>query len=374
LSSSSPATTRTPQERRAIFAATLLAVLVFLMVGVGGFVRLSGSGLSIPHWPLINGSLLPPADEPGWMLLLDQYHKDVQGLTIPKVPGSTEVAQFKIMFAIEYSHRALASLIGFAWLGLLVITLRSKEVAARIKGLVFSLGVLIFSQALLGGLVVLKHLPAEKVALHLGVGFIIFAMTQWTILKLKSESLEASRRNPLRRFAHIVLAFVFIQVLLGGLVAGSGAGYMMNTWPRMGDYIVPPGMWSDSYQPAILNILENKITIQFMHRWFATLVVAGVLAMALRAMTLQVPTRTRWALRGVMAIVTLQFLLGVMTLLAGVPVWMGLAHQLLGLVLFGTMNLILFDAKYGEVLAEDEIAAAQPATSTASAGKQAAHA
>lgn len=344
------------------------------MVGVGGFVRLSGSGLSIPHWPLINGSLLPPLDEPGWLHLLDQYHADVQGLTIPKVPGTTEVEQFKVMFAIEYSHRALASLIGFAWLWLLVIAIRAKEVGARVKGLVIGLGFLIFSQALLGGLVVLKHLPAEKVALHLGVGFVIFAMIQWVILKLKSNELETTRANPLRMFSRMVLIFVFIQVLLGGLVAGSGAGYMMNTWPRMGDYFVPPGMWSDSYSPAFINLLENKITIQFMHRWFAAIVVAGVLAMALRAMTLQVPSRTRWALRGVMAIVTLQFLLGVMTLLAGVPVWMGLAHQLLGLVLFGTMTLITFDATYGEVLAEDEIAAAQPATSTASAGKQAAHA
>jgi len=342
------------------------------MVGVGGFVRLSGSGLSIPHWPLINGSLLPPGDEPGWMLLLDQYHKDVQGLTIPKVPGSTEIEQFKIMFAIEYTHRALASLIGFAWLWLLVITLRSREVAARIKGLVITLGALIFSQALLGGLVVLRHLPAEKVALHLGVGFIIFAIIQWSILKLKASELDSSRRNPLRTFSYIVLGFVFVQVFLGGLVAGSGAGYMINTWPRMGDYIVPPGMWS--MDSLWLNIFENKITIQFMHRWFAAVVVAGVLAMSLRAMTLQVPARTRWALRGVMAIVTLQFLLGVMTLLAGVPVWMGLAHQILGLVLFATVTLITFDATYGEVLAEDQIAAAQDAPSTASAGKQAAHA
>lgn len=329
------------------------------MVGVGGYVRLSGSGLSIPHWPLINGSLLPPSDEAGWELLMAQYHKDVQGLEIPKVPGQTELAQFKNMFAIEYSHRALASLIGFAWLWLAFVTWRAREVRDRIGAMVWTTGGLIFMQALLGGLVVLKRLPAEKVAMHLGVGFAIFALILWTMLRLARPTEPGVSRNVLRKLAHVALALTFIQILFGGLVAGSGAGYMINSWPRMGDYWVPPGMWTQ--EPLLLNILENRVTVQFIHRWLAAVVVAAILAMVMRAMTLRVSNLARWALRGVFTVVILQFILGVMTLVMKVPVHLGLTHQMVGLVLFGLLTIIMYESKHSLVVAEEQQAAGLPA-------------
>lgn len=361
----------TPAERRAFLSAGILAALVFLMVGVGGYVRLSGSGLSIPHWPLINGSLLPPSDQAGWELLMDQYHKDVRGLEIPKVPGQTELAQFKTMFAIEYSHRALASLIGFVWLALAVVTWRAGEVRGRIGAFVWATGALIFMQALLGGLVVLKRLPAEKVALHLGVGFAIFALILWIMLRLAHPTEPGASRNVLRKLAHASLALAFIQVLFGGLVAGSGAGYMLNSWPRMGDYWVPPGMWTQ--EPAILNLLENRVTVQFIHRWLAAVVVAAVLAMVMRAMTLRVSNTARWALRAVFTVVILQFILGVLTLVMKVPVHLGLTHQMVGLVLFGLLTVIMYESKHSLVLAEEQQAAAQP-TPAEPARREPAHA
>ncbi|MDX2177378.1 MAG: COX15/CtaA family protein [Candidatus Sumerlaeia bacterium] len=345
------------EKRNILRTLFVLGALVFFIVGLGGYVRLSGSGLSIPHWPLINGSLLWPQDEPGWELLMEQYHEDVAGLTIPKVPGRTEMEQFRVMFWIEYSHRAVASVIGLVWLVLLAQVLMYREAGRPFRSWTVGIGIMIFLQALLGGLVVLKQLPAEKVALHLTTAFVILAAILWTMLKIMRPAQAGAGPNPLRWWARLAAGATLAQIFIGGLVAGSGAGYMINTWPKMGDHWVPPGMWSETFQPIVLNLLENQITVQFIHRWFAVTVVAVIVAMVFRSFTLGVSPVARWSLRLVVGIVTLQFILGVLTLLWAVPVHMGLTHQMVGLVLFEVLVVILYEATHRVVVTEEQQAA-----------------
>lgn len=362
-------------RRRVVAAAWVLLVLVAAMVFVGGYVRLSGSGLSIPHWPFIDKeyNLLPPSDEAGWLKLQAYYHEEMALVNeIPKVPGETELAQFKVMFFIEWSHRALASLIGFSYLWLLIAVWRTAGAWARVGALTVTIGVAIFTQALLGGLVVLKQLFAPKVALHLTVAFGIFALIQWVIMRMnRPTEAGAGARNPLRFWATMVSHATIVQVFLGGLMAGSGAGYTLKTWPRMGDQWIPNGLWA-SYDNPLLNFANNIVLIQFLHRWWAAVVVVLVLGMVFRSLTLGVSPLARWMLRGIFGIVVLQFIIGIGTLMMGVPVFMGLAHQFIGLMLYGASIVVLYEARNRVVLTE--AAQAEAAESAEGSAKEPAHA
>ena len=63
----------------------ILSQLVVLLVIIGGTVRLSGSGLSIPEWPIINGSLLPPVTESQWEAVYITYHRMIEGVDVDRV-------------------------------------------------------------------------------------------------------------------------------------------------------------------------------------------------------------------------------------------------------------------------------------------------
>ena len=95
-------------------------MLITMLMLWGGFVRISGSGLSIPDWPLINGSLLPPFSEAGWQAVFDDYKH-----TYPALTDGMSLGTFETQFAIEYFHRFLAALVGIV---LLAIILRARKI------------------------------------------------------------------------------------------------------------------------------------------------------------------------------------------------------------------------------------------------------
>lgn len=343
-----------PGARVLKISLVVLALLIVGMVMLGGYVRLSGSGLSIPHWPLIDGKLLPPGaeDTASWTKLQGIYHAEVDLVESERgsAPvGKTEtLGEFKKLFWVEYSHRALATFVGWAWLASLVCAVR-KPVLRRLFGVrVAVMGVLIVLQAIIGGWVVLKQLQPEKVALHLGLAFFLFCMVQWTIMELRRPPLgEGSRK--LHGFVLGAWIVTFLQILVGGLMAGSFAGYTMNTWPKMGDYWIPPGMWTDQYAPAIRNLFENPTTVQFIHRYLAWFVALKILLVGLKSRKFIMGGCGRCYVRASVVLVVLQFLVGIMTLVMKVHMHTALTHQLLGLLLLGALTGVLYEARHGTI-------------------------
>jgi len=130
--------------------------------------------------------------------------------------------------------------------------------------------------------------------------------------------------------ARAMLFLVLMQIGFGALVAGLRAGKSYNTFPRMDGKWLPDGLYL--LRPWWKNHLENILTVQFQHRM-------GALIVAIAVLTAAAIHRHNPALRRIMillaATVTVQFVLGVATLLTVVDPWLASAHQLVAVLLFG---------------------------------------
>jgi heme a synthase len=332
--------------RRVASWLMVLCAIVTVLILWGGIVRLSGSGLSIPDWPIINGSLLPPFSDSGWQTVYDTYAANVTRTSGAFNVGSLDLATFKTMFAIEYFHRFLAALVGIVFAVILFRAARSRDVWQRSRGFFMSALILLLAQAGLGGIVVKTDLQAAMVTAHLGTAFVFLAVLLWTALTLSREETVVAENKRLRRLAWMTLGTAYVQILFGGLMAGTGAGMILNTWPMMAGYLVPPGhlLWADWISPSILNLVQNQIFIQFVHRYMAWVVVAHVVALTIRGLRSGgLSHRAHLALRGAVSILTLQVLFGIGTLMMKSPFWMSFAHLATGLALFIVLLLITYE-------------------------------
>ncbi|MCC6546073.1 COX15/CtaA family protein [Candidatus Sumerlaeota bacterium] len=349
---------------------TLIIVFVMClgMVTLGGWVRLSGSGFSIPQWPLFtvsetilpNGelveekSVLPPSNVEGWERLRDIFvhHEPTQ--------AGIHVDDFKKLFWVEWSHRGLASLIGLAYLVLMVVIFRSPE-ARKSIGLLCIAGLLmLFSQVLIGGVVIFLGVAATAVAFHLIAAFFFISIVLWMLLKVMHPPLPEEKRTPnsIVKWAVVIYALICVQIFSGGLMAASKAGYQMTTWPRMGDYWVPPGLQQRGFS-IVRNFTENVIMIQFWHRWYAMAVALAILLFVARCMTVRVSRTGRWALRALFATVILQVILGIITLLTGVHPHIALTHQMVGLFVMLISLVTIYETRNHEVVMEMALAEEQ---------------
>lgn len=360
----------------AIAQLILLIVLCFGMVTLGGYVRLSGSGLSIPEWPfftirmeqLADGTLMPvrsifpPTTADGWQTLHATYVTYL--MEHHGIEDELAMSEFKRMFWTEWSHRGLAKFIGVVFLAFMGTALISKTLRPRIGALAVGSLLLLVLQAVMGGIVVKFHLASVKVSIHLTLAFFFTSLLVWMLLLLVHPPAEQSLRrpgNPVMRWGLVLFGVVSAQIFSGGLMAASHAGYQINTWPLMGEYLVPNGLWP-SGMGAFETFTEHILMIQFFHRWFAFAVALGVIFFVMRTLTIVVSPTARWALRLMFATVTLQIILGILTLLGGVQPHMALTHQSFGLVLLLNVLIVVYEAWAQPVYTEaDQMAGAEQA-------------
>lgn len=306
----------TDSDRRRVAAWLLLcAALAFLIVVVGGVTRLTRSGLSIVEWqPLIG--VLPPLSEAEWQALFTKYRETPEHRL---VNFGMDLEGFQRIFWWEYIHRLLARLIGLVFLlPLLWFHLRKqleRPLAWKLWG-IFALGAL---QGVMGWLMVKSGLIDDpkvnpvRLTLHLGLALAIFSAELWIALGLlQPRGVRAGRLAAALPFV------VFAMALSGGMVAGLRAGAAYNTFPLMNGHWVPPEILV--LEPWWRNFLYNMATVQFVHRGFFWL-------LALLVPVAWWQRRTSPAANALLLAFALQAALGIATLLAGVPVALGAAHQ-----------------------------------------------
>jgi cytochrome c oxidase assembly protein subunit 15 len=312
------------------------AAFVAAMVVVGGITRLTHSGLSMAQWRPLVGAV-PPLSAADWEVLFDRYRETPE---YRLVNGGMTLDGFRAIFWWEYAHRLLGRAVGVAFLAPLVwFTARraiSRALAVQL-GAVFALGAL---QGALGwymvasGLVDVPHVSQYRLAAHLGLAFAILAALLWVALDLgraPAPATPSSARVPWRG-ATALAALVFVQVLSGALVAGTGAGYLYNTFPLMGHRLVPGGLlW---LSPWWTNVFENLLLVQFDHRVIALAVAVSVLALWARCHAADLPRRAQLASHALLVALGLQLALGIATLVLAVPVPLAAAHQAGAIVLF----------------------------------------
>lgn len=352
----------TAERRREILAARFLLFLLAWLFGialVGAGVRLTGSGMSIPDWPLIYygegrtaPSILPPFTESAWQEAKETYHRDYLWPETGLQEGvyiSDE--RFKREFAIEYAHRALVKLFGLLYLPLLAWVFWKPGLRRKVGAHLGAATLVLVGQILLGGAVVRQHTPELLVSFHLGTAVIFISLVVWSLLILLRRPEEvlppAPPRLSLTVWAVVVIAF--LQVFTGGIMAKTEAARVQQlaTWPMMGERLVPPGevLFDDTISPAIANFTKNPWMVQFVHRWWAFVLAGAMVWMAARLIAKPLTRSGRWALRASIFILALQILVGILTLLHMVPVSLGLAHLGTGLVLFLLLVALLYEVR-----------------------------
>lgn len=318
---------------------TVVAVLVLIMVTIGGATRLTGSGLSITEWKPISGAI-PPLSAETWAAEFERY-KQIPQYKLQNAGISLD--EFKTLFWWEWGHRELGRFIGLVYALGFAFALAVGYVRGRRALLLFGLGLLLGTQGLVGWIMVHSGLQEGmvavapvKLALHLVLACAFFASVVAMRGSLRSEPADGLHGpGRLRATAIALLVLVFVQIALGALVAGNKAGLVYNTWPLMDGALVPSTKALFFEDPWWLNLLDNHLTVQFNHRISAYLLLAVALWHALdvrRSGPRSDLSRSSHSLAG---LVLLQAVLGIVTLVLVVPLWAGLAHQALAVIILG---------------------------------------
>lgn len=316
-----------------------IAAMIFAMVIVGGATRLTDSGLSITEWKPLLGAL-PPLSDADWRDVFAKYRQ------IPEyrlVNQGMSLADFKAIFWWEWGHRLLGRLIGVVFFVPMVIFWLRGAIARDLMPKLVAVFVLGGLQGLLGwymvksGLVDRVDVSQYRLAAHLGLAVAIYGLVIWIALAGGSgpRSATASRATI---GGVLLLGLVYLQILLGALVAGLDAGLAHNTWPLMAGRWLPEGLAAMS--PGWRNLFENALTVQFDHRIVAYAILAGLGAHLWslgRAGHLGVPGPLRTSALAAAIAALAQVGLGIWTLLAHVPLALALAHQAGALILFATL-------------------------------------
>ncbi|OHD01026.1 MAG: heme A synthase [Sphingopyxis sp. RIFCSPHIGHO2_01_FULL_65_24] len=327
---STPAGPRPAALARWLWAVALLVILV---VAVGGITRLTESGLSITEWKPVSG-VLPPLNEAGWQ---EEFHKYQQIPEYKEINVGMSLAAFKAIFFWEWLHRVLGRLVGGAMLVPLIWFAARRAIPAGYGWRLFALTSLVGLQGAIGWWMVASGLEYRtdvshfRLATHLLTALFLLAGLVWT-----ARDLTALARDPSARPARLtgaaiaVIAILFVQLLLGAWVAGLNAGQVANTWPAMNDHFVPEGIdWSDGAWMALTN---DPFLLHFLHRWWSWV---AALALLWLARTLARRGATGLATM-LVAVVAAQMMLGILTVLTGVSLWIAVLHQVTGAILVAT--------------------------------------
>ena len=328
-----------------------LGILVVLMIVVGGLTRLTDSGLSITEWRPVAGAL-PPIGVEAWEAEFDKYRQ------IPEYQLQNEgmtLAEFKTIYWWEWWHRQLGRITGLVWAAGFLFFLAARRIPAGWTGRLLLPGALGGVQGVIGWWMVSSGLSGDeldvssyRLALHLGLAFVILGIIAWQVMLLgRSEVglLQARRVRDARLLSSAtgLMHLAFLQILLGALVAGIDAGRTFNDWPGMAGQFFPPAAFD--LEPAWRNFMENAGLVQFMHRIAGYLLLALGIAFWLRARR-SGNRATRGAFTSVLAMLVLQLMLGITTVLYVAPPGLAVLHQLGAVLLFLLILRARFLASY----------------------------
>jgi len=307
--------------------------LIFLMVVIGGVTRLTLSGLSITEWKPVVG-VLPPLSAVDWAAEFAKYKQ------IPQyrlVHYAMSLDEFKTIYFWEYLHRLLGRLIGVAYSVPLVWFFLRRQLP---RSLAFPLaGILLlgFGQGALGwymvesGLADRAEVSQYRLVAHLVLALGIYVAILWVALGIVRGPPPQGVSAGWRRGAEAVILLVALTIAAGGLVAGTHAGLIYNTFPLMDGALLPPDYFR--LHPPYLNWFENVAAIQFDHRVLALATAALVSLVWAAGWRTALPRPARFALHALLAVVVLQVGLGIATLLLVVPIPLAAAHQTVAVLL-----------------------------------------
>ena len=323
-----------------------LTIMVFLIIIIGGLTRLTDSGLSMVDWQPILGTI-PPLNNNQWQEVFNDYKLTPEFLYVNK---NMTLDEFKYIFWWEWFHRFFARLIGLVFIIPFIYFLIKKNLNSffyKRFSIIFSLGLF---QAVVGWWMVKSGLSDDpfvspyRLTFHLTNAVIIYALLLWTSVEyyhLKSANFISIRSKNVLILISIIL--VFVTILSGGFMAGSHAGQSFNTYPLMNGKIIPDDIYLEDL--GFLNMFENTVTINFNHRWIATITFIYTFSFFSYLIFKKVINLSNQIIISVLLILTLQFLLGIMALLSNVSIYYGSLHQTNSIALLSILLVAYFKSK-----------------------------
>lgn len=307
-------------------------IMVLLMVVIGGITRLTQSGLSMVHWKPLH--FLPPLNEVQWQEEFLAYQTSPE---FKHFNNHFSLDNFKKIYFWEYLHRLIGRLLGlvflvpFLWF-YFTKKLNDKRLFHQLI-IVFVWGGL---QGFLGwymvksGLVDRPHVSHYRLAIHLVTAFTMVSFMYYIILTLKYplQHVYSYRKTIIAVFLYVL---VLLQIVFGAFTAGLKAGFVYNTYPLMQSRFFPNDGHQAFKEVGITALFNNHALVQFTHRWLGFLVLA-VIFLVYYKIAKKTPFLSE-KYKPILLLVALQFVLGILTLIFHVPIFLGILHQLVAVIL-----------------------------------------
>ena len=316
-----------------IFSIWLLSLMTLIcaIILIGGYTRISDSGLSITEWLPISG-ILYPLSEAAWNIEFDKY-KLIDEFML--VNSSMTLQEFKVIYFWEWFHRAFARLIGAAYLIPLCFLLFYQKIEKRYYSNIITIGVLLFAQAVIGWYMVKSGLSERvdvsqyRLALHLTMAFFILGLTFYTLISYLFENNLINNKSVFikkyKTLLIIIFIFVSFQISYGAFVSGTHSGLIYNTWPLYNGNIFP--FFENTQIGWLINFFENGEYIIFIHRTFAMLIL--LILFYLNYLIIMNKIQNKYFSVIVFFNITfiLQIILGVSMTYLNIPWYLALLHQ-----------------------------------------------
>jgi cytochrome c oxidase assembly protein subunit 15 len=317
-----------------------LCLLTLCTLVVGGVTRLTGSGLSIVNWDPIMG-VIPPLHHDEWVAAFEQYQQFPQYRIIN---SAMTLGEFKMIFFWEYFHRILGRTIGMAFVVPYLFFVSRRMISRKMSIRMVVALVLGGMQGILGwymvksGLVDIPYVSHYRLAAHLSLALVILIYLFWNALSLMQFKVTSAPKY-LKRFAIAMATIIAIQIVFGAFTAGLHAGVGYNTFPTMNGEWVPAKI--GDLAPAWLNLFENTVTIQFIHRILGWIILLGSLVFGYRAACATLSPLQKRAALFFTGLVLVQFTVGVLTLIHVVPFPLAITHQMGATLLLLTVFFVI---------------------------------
>ena len=338
-------------RRVAIWLLIGVAMLI-IQILLGGVTRLTGSGLSITEWDVITGTV-PPLHEQQW---IDQFNKYKQTPQFSILNSDFTLHDFKFIFFWEWLHRFWARLIGVVFAIPFIIFLfqkRFKEEMIRPLIILFLLGAL---QGAVGWIMVASGLTGDafyvkptRLMLHFVLALGLLCYTFWFALQLVIPNEKRFINKSLKNFTLLIVALLVLQLAVGALMAGHKAATVAPTWPDINGSFVPSNMFSSP--GGLLNLIENKITIHFIHRSLAYILFLLVIFWTWQSFKIKANMLFSKTKLLPFLLVFVQVLLGIFSVLTSVKIvpnqwgvfeWTAQLHQLIAMFLLLSLSWMTY--------------------------------
>jgi cytochrome c oxidase assembly protein subunit 15 len=308
---------------------SVCCIMIFIIIAVGGFTRLTGSGLSIVEWQPIMG-IIPPIGDLDWSFVFEKYKQSPE---YSKLNFGMSLDEFKFIFMTEYIHRILARLTGIIYLFPMIYFFIKNKFSSLDKSFYIIVLLLFCMQGMIGwymvksGLIDNPHVSHFRLTLHLGIGILLYSLLFWKLLCFY----PSNKNSKIISTNSFIVFLIYIQILLGAMVAGLKGGMIYNTFPYMNGKFIPDEIYNFS---NISEFFNNPAIMQFIHR-----VNGYFLFIICIYNVVKSKDQLKIALL-VLICLFIQIILGILTLVYVVPISFALMHQLWAVVLLSA-SLVL---------------------------------